>query len=532
MKKRFLKKGFAFGLGLALSVTTLANGALSVTAYAAETRTVNINDNGTIAGINNPEPASSAKSSWSNGNGSYIYFGNYYINSTSGKEPIIWRVLDVNNDADSNGSGDSYLVLADKVMDSVLWDPNEDNYDPYTGICTWQYCNLNLWMNSKNYKDDTQYHSAYTSGGFLNAAFVTVEQDALSKTTKGAAGTNPVSYKNSFGITYTKQVSSDAITGEKVFIPSIAEIKTPKYGFFNNSSSTDATTSIIFGRTKYAGSKSAGPLNSASCYTLRGLATNGLDIGYVSNYGAFNTSALLSVSTSYHGILPSCNITKSSVLFTKDYNSTFSTFGSTSTSSSNKWTLVIKDGNNSFRATRNGNDTISFTGGQIKLTGISGATTGTNASNQISALIVDSNNSVISYGKIANANVSEATVNIPSLASGVYTLKVFSEQANTNGATSYASNMVSIPFAVGYANVEPPKDPDPVDTTLYGDLNNDSKIDSSDSVLLKQYLADYTEVKNSINMKAADVDCNGTIDAVDAVVLAKYLAGYDITLGK
>lgn len=62
----------------------------------------------------------------------------------------------------------------------------------------------------------------------------------------------------------------------------------------------------------------------------------------------------------------------------------------------------------------------------------------------------------------------------------------------------------------------------------YGDINGNGKIDSTDAVAIKKYLAGYSD---TINKKAADVTGDGKIDVNDAIRLLKYLAGYDVTLG-
>lgn len=66
------------------------------------------------------------------------------------------------------------------------------------------------------------------------------------------------------------------------------------------------------------------------------------------------------------------------------------------------------------------------------------------------------------------------------------------------------------------------------ESVKYGDINGNGKIDSTDAVAIKKYLAGYSD---TINEKAADVTGDGKIDVNDAIRLLKYLAGYDVTLG-
>ena len=68
-----------------------------------------------------------------------------------------------------------------------------------------------------------------------------------------------------------------------------------------------------------------------------------------------------------------------------------------------------------------------------------------------------------------------------------------------------------------------------IETILYGDVNDDGKIDSKDSTLLSQYVAGW-DVK--INEAASDVWHDGDIDVRDSIHLQQYIAGWDVKLGK
>jgi len=63
----------------------------------------------------------------------------------------------------------------------------------------------------------------------------------------------------------------------------------------------------------------------------------------------------------------------------------------------------------------------------------------------------------------------------------------------------------------------------------YGDVNNDTFINSQDAVILKKVCAG---MAIEYNEKAADVDCSGKVDVQDAVLLLKHLAGMNVELGK
>lgn len=64
---------------------------------------------------------------------------------------------------------------------------------------------------------------------------------------------------------------------------------------------------------------------------------------------------------------------------------------------------------------------------------------------------------------------------------------------------------------------------------VFGDANNDGTVDSKDAVLLKKYLAGFTDLE--IDLLLCDVNADGAVDSRDAVRLMKKLAGYNVELG-
>ena len=95
----------------------------------AEIRTVNANLGAgkkyQIAGIHDAEhiadeDVKNPYVEWSNGRGSYVYYGNYYQSDRSGKkkDPIKWCVVD----ASTTEYGDySMLLQSDAVLDNVVY---------------------------------------------------------------------------------------------------------------------------------------------------------------------------------------------------------------------------------------------------------------------------------------------------------------------------------------------------------------------------------------------------------------------------
>lgn len=61
-----------------------------------------------------------------------------------------------------------------------------------------------------------------------------------------------------------------------------------------------------------------------------------------------------------------------------------------------------------------------------------------------------------------------------------------------------------------------------------GDADGDGEVTSADAVLIKKYLAGYSDL--NINEEACDVDGDGEITSADVVLVLRYLAGYDVEL--
>ena len=86
--------------------------------------------------------------------------------------------------------------------------------------------------------------------------------------------------------------------------------------------------------------------------------------------------------------------------------------------------------------------------------------------------------------------------------------------------TIYDVNIEDVPYSVedGVINMR---------KYLPGDVNEDGKVDSKDSILLRKYNLG-ASVK--INKDAADVNKDGKIDSKDSILLRKYTLGGDVTL--
>ena len=131
-----------------------------------------------------------------------VYFGTYWQNDTNGdgvadqndaKEPIKWRVLQVD--------GDDVFLMSDKNLDCQKYNNNEVDV-------TWETCTLRTWLYSN----------------FYRKAFSTEEQNAIKVTTV-------VNDKNEVYGT-----SGGNTTKDQIYIPSIKEVSNTNYGFANYNS--------------------------------------------------------------------------------------------------------------------------------------------------------------------------------------------------------------------------------------------------------------------------------------------------------
>lgn len=160
---------------------------MNVTNESAKAATLNLHNPTMINGV----------STWD-----CVYFGTYWQNDTNGdgvadqndaKEPIKWRVLQVD--------GDDVFLMSDKNLDCQKYNNNEVDV-------TWETCTLRTWLYSN----------------FYRKAFSTEEQNVIKVTT----------VENDKNEVYG--TSGGKATEDKVYIPSIKEVTNTKYGFVNYNS--------------------------------------------------------------------------------------------------------------------------------------------------------------------------------------------------------------------------------------------------------------------------------------------------------
>lgn len=186
-------------------------------------------------------------------------------------------------------------------------------------------------------------------------------------------------------------------------------------------------------------------IKSEAHHWLRTANATANELVTVNRYGVME---MVGVGNQYIRMCPAMNIDLSNVAFTKAYSYTNGNFSAVSDTSENEWTLAIQDGNVNFSATVTNRTPFSeLYGGTIELDlqDISSGYTYT----QISGMLVNAETKeVLYYGKIANADATSVSVEIPSgLSADDYLLYIFKEQTGT-GTSSYVSNMVSIEVTV------------------------------------------------------------------------------------
>ena len=334
---------------------------------------------------------------------SYIYFGTY--NNT----PIKWRVLDASkaNDGTTNGM----FLLSEYLLASGLrFNGNGGTENKYQGSEVQKWC-IDFANNSNN--------------------FSTLEQGAMLGITKKDEVTT------AFPREYYIWGDSSLSVNDKMFLLSVQEVGDYVANF--DGPALDASFLI--------------PGSSATYWLLRTPALlkgdkNNFVAEYHFDYGSIGNTLIYRKEGASR---PAFNLDSNNILFTStaengkldehvDDNLT-----TVNTTSNPDWKLTLKDSSRNFSASASttklrANESLTIT--------YSGAKTGNNE--YVSAMIVDENDDVLYYGRIAqNSESGSATITIPSeMATGNYKLKVFSEQYNGDYKTDYGSNFENIDLKI------------------------------------------------------------------------------------
>ena len=380
------------GALLALTLSTVK----PFTAHSAmrEVRTVNVNLENDL-GIRNPVKPDGSSDIWK---GDTVLFGHY------NKEPIIFRVLDKN----TTDFGETTMFLdCNNVLYMAAF--NENASDPQN---MWESSTLRNELNVK----------------FLNESFSEAEQNAICKSYDPNHGNWQV---DDYQVEYEKL----SYTGDKIFVLDASDLAHNDYGYLLRNT---------VGRAK------KNTEQYLKEYWLRS-PHNPHDVNHPKQ-GSVNTvntkGWLNSWNPSFiNGVSPALNVELSSVFFVKESGISIYAFNETEMPNTySSWQLTLYSNEIGFTAKwTNQNRVIDEEhGGNICLSLSNAMSDAT----QISAMLLDSDDTVLYYGKIANPTDSEANVRIPAglTPEKNYKLKVFSE--NITRSTSYAGNIEEFNFTV------------------------------------------------------------------------------------
>ena len=343
-----------------------------------------------------------------------LYFGKF------GADPILWRVLSVSGnatgDTDSLNQDDTAVSNEDAMflLSEYLLGQDDSEYD---GIV----------FN----KNGTAYNgsNAQVWCGELLTGFTENEQNVVLATVKSDAAST-----NDGGLQFP--AVENILNGDKVFLPSVEEMKSTDYGF---SSENDLIA--------YHDGSTAGDWWMRSAGTGASIA----DAEYNTNRTEYKIYAKLANEHSY--ARPAFNLSKNDVLFvcTADgvKTGTVGTLTAIESNLSSEWKLTLLDESRDFSVTET--EVEKFAGGTLTLH-YTGAQTGENE--YISAIFYDADGKAAYYGRLKNLTAetdAEGSVELTvpaGLGEDEYKLVLFNEQYNGAKQTDYASRFCTVTLTV------------------------------------------------------------------------------------
>lgn len=372
-----------------------------------EVRSINLNIDGKIAGLENPTVPESTEVEWSNGTGTYIYYAGI------GRS----RLLDADTTDFSRDGEHSIFAVSDGQVgcDIYWWDKKADNGQK--SVNDWKYSDMYLYLTGETGIESP--HTYYPDN---------IAERLFSKAQMAALISNyNDSHKDWEEI--TGELGYAGLDGEKLFLLDAREIAHEEYGF-SHDRMPSASRSFVNGD---------GWLRSPSISDDTKVGTN----YYVDENLDVIKGAISSVKAAEvnNPVYPAYNIRLSSVFYTayreedqflganldpdESYRMTKEKGGS------NAWTVAVFDGNDGFQARRIDDDGILQPGGGIHFSVDSMGQPGEDVEyDRISAMLVDESGTVIAYGKICDlpGNGGTHMVKIPEgVKDGKYTIKIFAE---------------------------------------------------------------------------------------------------------
>ena len=139
-----------------------------------------------------------------NGDLLYKYHGSEVTYEADEKQPIKWRVLDLDKDGNA-------LLLSDKLVEHCEYNKSLEDV-------TWERCTLRSYLNGYDDTRNDEYED-YTGKGFADTAFTADEKKAIAQS-KVENTKNPV---------FNTSGGNDTV--DRVFCLSVDEVNSGKYGF-------------------------------------------------------------------------------------------------------------------------------------------------------------------------------------------------------------------------------------------------------------------------------------------------------------
>ena len=341
----------------------------------------------------------------------YFYFGKF------GADPILWRVLS----ASGNATGDTDLLKQGE--DTVS---NKNAMFLLSEYLLGQGSGIVFNANGTAYNGS---NAQTWCGNNLLEDFTEKEQNAMLATTKSDAAS-----ANNGNLPFP--AVENILNGDKVFLPSVEEMKSTKYGF---SSENDLIA--------YHDGSTAGEWWMRSAGTGASIA----DAEYNTNRTEYKIYAKLASGHSY--ARPAFNLSKNDVLFvcTADgvKTGTVGTLTAIESNLSSKWKLTLLDESRDFSVTET--KVEKFAGGTLTLH-YTGAQTGPNE--YISAIFYDADGKAAYYGRLKNLTdgadaKGSVELTVPAgLGEDEYKLVLLNEQYNGVKQTDYASRFCTVTLTV------------------------------------------------------------------------------------
>lgn len=346
----------------------------------------------------------------------YLYFGKF------GTDPILWRVLSTSG----NTTGNTDSLKQDDTTVS-----NEDAMFLLSEYLLGQGSGIVFNANGTAYQGS----AAQTWCGKLLTGFTENEQNVVLATVKSdAASTNDRNLQF--------PAVENILNRDKVFLPSVEEMKNAKYGFLSENDL------IAY----YGGS-------TAENWWMRSAGTGAsiADAEYNTNRTEYKIYTKLANEHSY--ARPAFNLSKNDVLFvcTADGVKTgkVGTLTAIESNLSSKWKLTLLDESRNFSVTET--KVEKFAGGTLTLH-YTGAQTGQNE--YISAIFYDADGKPAYYGRLKNLTAEvdakgSVELTVPAgLDEDEYKLVLFNEQYNGAKQTDYASRFCTVSLTVDNTDPE------------------------------------------------------------------------------